>query len=48
VKRFALEPIEKAPLDELRALQLERLRWSLDHAYRNVARAGWLDLWKTG
>src|SRR6185436_790004 len=35
---FALEPIEKAPLDELRALQLERLRWSLDHAYRNVAR----------
>jgi len=38
VKRFALEPIEKAPLDELRALQLERLRWSLDHAYRNVAR----------
>ena len=39
MKRFALEPIEKAPLDELRALQLERLRWSLDHAYRNVARS---------
>ena len=35
---FALEPIEKAPLAELRALQLERLRWSLDHAYRNIAR----------
>jgi len=38
VKSFALEPIEKASLDELKALQLERLRWSLDHAYRNVAR----------
>jgi phenylacetate-CoA ligase len=32
-----LEPIERASRDELRALQLERLRWSLDHAYRNVA-----------
>ncbi len=31
-----LEPIEKASLDELRALQLERLRWSLAHAYNNV------------
>ena len=31
-----LEPIEKASLDELRAVQLERLKWSLDHAYRNV------------
>ena len=38
MKSFALEPIEKASRDELRALQLERLRWSLDHAYRNVAR----------
>ena len=38
MKSFALEPIEKAPLAELRALQLERLRWSLDHAYRNSAR----------
>ena len=38
MKSFALEPIEKASLDELKALQLERLRWSLDHAYRNVAR----------
>jgi phenylacetate-CoA ligase len=28
-----LEPIETASLDELRALQLKRLRWSLDHAY---------------
>ena len=31
-----LEPIEKASIDELRALQLERLRWSLRHAYENV------------
>lgn len=33
---FPLEPIEKAPLAELRALQLERLRWSLHHAYDKV------------
>src|SRR5262249_9992716 len=32
-----LEPIERASADELRALQLERLRWSLAHAYDNVA-----------
>jgi phenylacetate-CoA ligase len=31
-----LEPIEKAGIDELRALQLQRLRWSLAHAYDNV------------
>src|ERR1700744_4724479 len=31
-----LEPIERASADELRALQLERLRWSLGHAYANV------------
>ena len=31
-----LEPIERASVDELRALQLERLRWSLRHAYDNV------------
>jgi phenylacetate-CoA ligase len=31
-----LEPIETASIDELRALQLERLRWSLKHAYENV------------
>ena len=31
-----IEPIEKASIDELRALQLERLRWSLRHAYENV------------
>ncbi|MGN6606808.1 MAG: phenylacetate--CoA ligase PaaK [Jatrophihabitans sp.] len=31
-----LEPIETASLDELRALQLDRLRWSLRHAYEHV------------
>ncbi|WP_203706223.1 phenylacetate--CoA ligase PaaK [Asanoa iriomotensis] len=31
-----LEPIERASVDELRSLQLERLRWSLRHAYDNV------------
>jgi len=31
-----LEPIETAGVDELRALQLKRLRWSLKHAYDNV------------
>ena len=34
-KTFALEPIEKASIDELRALQLQRLKWSLAHAYAN-------------
>ena len=33
---FALEPIEKAPRAQLQAVQLERLRWSLGHAYANV------------
>jgi len=32
-----LEPIERASQDELRALQLERLQWSVRHAYQNVA-----------
>jgi phenylacetate-CoA ligase len=31
-----LEPIERASIDELRALQLERLKWSLAHAYEHV------------
>jgi phenylacetate-CoA ligase len=35
-ERGALEPIERASVDELRALQSERLRWSLRHAYGNV------------
>ena len=30
-------PIEKASIDELRSLQLERLRKTLQHTYRNVA-----------
>ncbi len=32
-----LEPIEKASRDELQALQLQRMQWSLQHAYDNVA-----------
>jgi phenylacetate-CoA ligase len=36
MNQFALEPIEKSSIDELRALQLQRLRWSLQHAYDNV------------
>lgn len=31
-----LEPIERASIDELRGLQIERLKWSLHHAYDNV------------
>jgi len=36
MKTFELEPIEKAPRAELERLQLERLQWSLAHAYENV------------
>jgi phenylacetate-CoA ligase len=32
----ALEPVERASIDELRALQLERMQWSLRHAYDHV------------
>ncbi len=32
----SLDPIERASVDELRALQLDRLRWSVRHAYDNV------------
>ena len=35
--REDLEPIEVAPRAELEAVQLERLQWSLRHAYDNVA-----------
>jgi phenylacetate-CoA ligase len=35
-KPAELEPIERAKPAELRALQLERLRWTLAHAYDNV------------
>ncbi|MCY4301713.1 MAG: phenylacetate--CoA ligase [Aestuariivita sp.] len=31
-----LDPIEIASIDEIRALQLKRLKWSLQHAYDNV------------
>ncbi|HLS87231.1 MAG TPA: phenylacetate--CoA ligase PaaK [Burkholderiales bacterium] len=36
MKTFPLEPIEKASRKELQALQLERLQWTLRHAYDNV------------
>ena len=36
MKTFPLEPIEKASPSELRELQLQRLQWSLQHAYENV------------
>ncbi len=36
--RRDLDRIEIASRDEIAALQLERLRWSLGHAYKNVAR----------
>jgi phenylacetate-CoA ligase len=32
-----LDPIEAASPDELRSIQLQRLKWSLRHAYQNVA-----------
>jgi phenylacetate-CoA ligase len=35
VSAFALEPIERASVDELRALQLKRLQATLQHAYAN-------------
>ena len=31
-----LDPIETASVDEIRALQLKRMKWSLRHAYDNV------------
>ena len=35
--RSTLDPIEIASRDEIEALQLDRMRWSLNHAYANVA-----------
>ena len=32
-----LEPIEKAGIEELRALQLQRMKWSIKHVYDNVS-----------
>lgn len=37
MKSFPLDPIEKASVDELRALQLARLQATLRHAYANSA-----------
>ena len=31
-----LDPIERASRDEIAALQLQRLQWSMQHAYENV------------
>ncbi len=36
-KKHELEPIEIASIDEIKALQLVRLKWSVDHAYKNDA-----------
>ncbi|MGH8668333.1 MAG: phenylacetate--CoA ligase PaaK [Burkholderiales bacterium] len=36
MQAFPLEAIEKGSLGELRSVQLQRLRWSLQHAYDNV------------
>ncbi|KRC46440.1 MULTISPECIES: phenylacetate--CoA ligase PaaK [unclassified Nocardioides] len=35
-RKDELEPIETASVDEIRELQLDRLRWSVRHAYDNV------------
>ena len=35
-KKHELESIEIASIDEIKALQLVRLKWSVDHAYNNV------------
>ncbi|NJO36582.1 MAG: phenylacetate--CoA ligase, partial [Rhizobiales bacterium] len=35
-EKHELDPIEIASRDEIQALQLDRLRWSLGHAYANV------------
>lgn len=34
--RSSLDPIEIASVDEIRATQLERMKWSIRHAYDNV------------
>lgn len=36
-RKEELDPIEIASIDEIRALQLDRLKWSVRHAYDNVA-----------
>lgn len=37
-RRQDLDPIEHASRDEIAALQLSRLKWSLRHGYDNIAR----------
>ena len=36
-KKHELELIEIASVDEIKSLQLNRLKWSVNHAYKNVA-----------
>jgi phenylacetate-CoA ligase len=36
-EKATLDPIETASRDEIAALQLARMKWSLNHAYNNVA-----------
>ena len=36
-KKHELELIEIASVDEIKSLQLDRLKWSVNHAYKNVA-----------
>ena len=36
ISKPGLDPIEHASRDEIQALQLERLKWTLNHAYQNV------------
>jgi phenylacetate-CoA ligase len=36
-RKADLDPIEIASIDEIRGLQLDRLKWSVRHAYDNVA-----------
>ena len=38
METFPLDPIETASRDELQALQLQRMQWSLNHAYTNITR----------
>jgi len=36
-RRETFDPIEIASRDEISALQLKRLKWTLAHVYKNVA-----------
>lgn len=35
-RQHELEAIENAPIEEIQELQLERMKWTLQHVYRNV------------